>query len=282
MSPYERALLAAVAASPADDGPRLVYADYLDETGRPERAELIRVQCATPADAAHADRLTARADELLQAHGAGWVGLGPTAVATWDRGFPAAVELHLDDFRNLADDLPDLLPWPRLTVTHVAADLLGFLTSPALGCVTGLRAFDAAISAVPFTGAVLDEVEPFLDAARARMAGIELLDLSGCRVTDSLIEVVLPPAAFPALADLDLSNNWLTDAGVVALLAAGVPQRVRRLSLSGNNLSDQSAFELADRLGRAARLEVLDLRDTDISADGRRALAARLGARVVG
>jgi uncharacterized protein (TIGR02996 family) len=38
------ALLAAILAEPKEDTPRLVYADYLDENGQPERAEFIRVQ----------------------------------------------------------------------------------------------------------------------------------------------------------------------------------------------------------------------------------------------
>src|SRR4051794_4771556 len=44
----ESAFLAAVRDAPEDDGPRLVYADWLDEQGDPDlsaRAELIRVQC---------------------------------------------------------------------------------------------------------------------------------------------------------------------------------------------------------------------------------------------
>ena len=41
----ENALLAAVLAAPDDDLPRLVYADWLEENGQPERAEFIRVQC---------------------------------------------------------------------------------------------------------------------------------------------------------------------------------------------------------------------------------------------
>jgi uncharacterized protein (TIGR02996 family) len=45
MSDDERALLRTVIAAPDDDTPRLVYADWLEEHGRPERAELIRVQC---------------------------------------------------------------------------------------------------------------------------------------------------------------------------------------------------------------------------------------------
>lgn len=39
------ALLAEILANPADDVCRLVYADWLDENGQPERAEFIRVQC---------------------------------------------------------------------------------------------------------------------------------------------------------------------------------------------------------------------------------------------
>lgn len=39
------ALLAAVLASPADDLPRLVFADWLDENGSPDLAAFIRVSC---------------------------------------------------------------------------------------------------------------------------------------------------------------------------------------------------------------------------------------------
>jgi uncharacterized protein (TIGR02996 family) len=41
----ELAFLTAICTTPADDTARLVYADWLDEHGRGERAELIRVQC---------------------------------------------------------------------------------------------------------------------------------------------------------------------------------------------------------------------------------------------
>jgi uncharacterized protein (TIGR02996 family) len=37
-------LLRAICENPAEDAPRLVYADWLDENGQPERAEFIRVQ----------------------------------------------------------------------------------------------------------------------------------------------------------------------------------------------------------------------------------------------
>ena len=49
--PEWSALLKAVADSPADDLPRLVAADWLDDRGDPERAEFIRLQCAVEAEA---------------------------------------------------------------------------------------------------------------------------------------------------------------------------------------------------------------------------------------
>jgi uncharacterized protein (TIGR02996 family) len=38
-------LLRAILATPEDDAPRLIYADWLEENGEEERAEFIRVQC---------------------------------------------------------------------------------------------------------------------------------------------------------------------------------------------------------------------------------------------
>ncbi|HVL15136.1 MAG TPA: TIGR02996 domain-containing protein, partial [Gemmata sp.] len=46
----EEAFVAAIVASPADDTPRLVFADWLEENGRPARAELIRLQCRLEPD----------------------------------------------------------------------------------------------------------------------------------------------------------------------------------------------------------------------------------------
>src|SRR5207253_4331362 len=40
----EAALLRAIVERPEDDGVRLVYADWLEEHGQPERADFIRVQ----------------------------------------------------------------------------------------------------------------------------------------------------------------------------------------------------------------------------------------------
>src|SRR5687768_3217999 len=74
----EPALLQAIREAPDDDAPRLVYADWLDEHGRPERAEFVRVcvelirarQAAAargrdPGLAARLDRLEARKADIF-------------------------------------------------------------------------------------------------------------------------------------------------------------------------------------------------------------------------
>ena len=72
------AFVAAVAAAPEDDLPRLVFADWLDENGDPERAEFVRVQCelAKPAvwqDTEFREPLLARMRALLDAHRQQWM-----------------------------------------------------------------------------------------------------------------------------------------------------------------------------------------------------------------
>lgn len=56
--PTDADFLAAVIADPDSDGPRLIYADWLEENGDEARAELIRIQCA----------LAGATDEELEQH----------------------------------------------------------------------------------------------------------------------------------------------------------------------------------------------------------------------
>ncbi len=81
----EQSLLRAVLLSPADDLPRLVLADWLDEHGQPERAEFIRVQVeearfdchhpfapSGPVPWCRRCVLRHRGRRLLTRHGASW------------------------------------------------------------------------------------------------------------------------------------------------------------------------------------------------------------------
>jgi uncharacterized protein (TIGR02996 family) len=100
--PQEQAFLADIREHPEDDAPRLIFADWLEERGKPgdaARAEFIRVQCKLAV--AHITRsprtnLERREWELLAGHREEW--MHPLRAVmplhdddvTFARGFPAA------------------------------------------------------------------------------------------------------------------------------------------------------------------------------------------------
>jgi uncharacterized protein (TIGR02996 family) len=100
MTADERALVQAIITAPDDDLPRLVYADWLDEHGRPERAEFIRVQCefarapADPGRKRDRNALLKRARALSRVHGKQWraelLCLPEVAWGDFHRGFVAS------------------------------------------------------------------------------------------------------------------------------------------------------------------------------------------------
>lgn len=108
----EAALLAAIIAHPDEDTPRLMYADWLDENDRPERAEFIRLQCAVDAD----ETADARAAELEERNRGKWlVGLPQVSGAKWEfnRGFPeiltATGQLFMERYEAFVR-----VPWVRV------------------------------------------------------------------------------------------------------------------------------------------------------------------------
>ncbi len=106
----EKAFLDAIAASPEDDAPRLVFADWLDEHGRPEEAELIRLQCRLDPDRDRFDDPAVnaardRTEELLrplQRAEDRWfksrTGGRVDFVADWRRGFVDTLKLPVQAF----------------------------------------------------------------------------------------------------------------------------------------------------------------------------------------
>src|SRR5262245_48097600 len=94
--------LRAILENPADDGPRLVYADWLQEYGDP-RGEFIRVQCELakfPNPPGEANFFRRRERELARGLTDVWPWpfgkLGdPVITAEWRRGFIAAIKCNL-------------------------------------------------------------------------------------------------------------------------------------------------------------------------------------------
>src|SRR5262245_1043172 len=89
-------LLAAIWEQPHDDTPRLIYADWLEEHGQPERAEFIRVQCELARfeewdESPRKDELAKREKKLTTKHRKTWLATLPAGLKRdrFVRGFPS-------------------------------------------------------------------------------------------------------------------------------------------------------------------------------------------------
>ncbi|MBN9117949.1 MAG: TIGR02996 domain-containing protein [Planctomycetes bacterium] len=112
----EDALLAAILAHSDEDTPRLIYADWLEEHGQPERAEFIRIQCDTTADEAAEER----AAELEERNRTKWLtGLPTFSGARWvfRRGFPERLDVPEELFLERYDAFARV-PWVRSLTVH--------------------------------------------------------------------------------------------------------------------------------------------------------------------
>jgi uncharacterized protein (TIGR02996 family) len=135
----ERALIRAIVADPDSNAPRRVYADWLDEHGRPERAEFIRLQC-------NLQEMHAREQELIERNGDRWISeaYGGTMRATFHRGFPEEGTLRIADFIQNHAQINNHTPLSHLhfygpIAGSRDADLATFARLPALRQVRSLE-----------------------------------------------------------------------------------------------------------------------------------------------
>jgi uncharacterized protein (TIGR02996 family) len=134
------ALLRAVTEQPDDDGPRLIYAEWLAEHGDVDRAEFVQLQCAAaalPPGTARWDDLRQREQKLLGQHREawlqpvrtalglrprgwlGWLGgreLDPLLDARFRRGFVEELHLPAGLFLDHAAELVQQTPLRKLTL----------------------------------------------------------------------------------------------------------------------------------------------------------------------
>lgn len=280
-----------IIANPGDDTPRLVFADWLSEHGREERAEFIRVQVQRSRlprwDAAQV-RLRVREAELLAAHGEAWrAELAKLEGVEWGgfrRGFVA--EAKLASFAALREGAcfeaapveAVSMRWPR----RGEAD--------GLGPFPGLRELAMLGRLVAHEDAERLAASPLLSTLRA-------LDLVGCQIgLEGLRRVVASPhlgrlealwaadnnigdgigaalrtaPALGRLEELDLSESGddgyygyqvCTAGGMAELAAWPGLAGIRRLDLSGHDCRQNQLAELL-RSPNAAGLKELKLQNT--------------------
>jgi uncharacterized protein (TIGR02996 family) len=268
------ALFAAVRAAPDDDLPRLVFADWLDETGHPAnaaRAAYIRLQVDAeghPPGSSDRLELTRRAEELRPSFKDEWDQAfepgdlaGVTAVRR--RGFVDEVQAPIDRTAGLGGPMLDAAPVRTLRLapgewdTAIGASAwvsvhFRFLSriatlqlGPYLGGLAGRsRAYVGFGPTPPVAAALL--ASPWPTALRR-------LELSGNDLDDEWVVWFAPrfkDAVFVrTLVELDLSGNQITDAGAFTLYSAPRLDGLRLLKLTGNRVTPGMVPILRRRFG---------------------------------
>jgi uncharacterized protein (TIGR02996 family) len=135
----EDALLAAICAQPDDDQARLVYADWLEENGKPERGEFIRAQIERARLATVQDprwtKLKKREQALLAADGESWSAALPglkNVECEFVCGFVDSVKMPAAQFVELPSQLWQRTPVRRAVLTEANEVLAQLSASPHL------------------------------------------------------------------------------------------------------------------------------------------------------
>jgi uncharacterized protein (TIGR02996 family) len=240
--PDADAFLRAIIDNPDDDTPRLVYADWLDENGDPERAEFIRVQIALAREPhGHQARqaLIARNESLLRHHRVEWTPRPASGMdVAFHRGFVEEVGAEARAFVAEADELFRLAPVRHVQLRWTSE--LPYERAQLMQAVAGIPHL-ARLRTLGLRGGYIGS-----DGVRAlaveHLGCLDSLDLYDCRVGMRGVRALVEAPWFAGLASLDLRYN---DINAAALHALGVRLndlyrsgllRLRQLLLEGNHL----------------------------------------------
>lgn len=281
------AFISAILNNPDDDTARLVFADWLEEHGEPERAEFIRCQieaAKVPETKRETSEAHKRALTLEAAHGAEWrKSAGVTKhKGRFERGFLANITYFSTEYLGCGDRLLAVEP-ATITLELVSRheddspvtleDVDDLLAAPllvrAITTLTSQGGFGAAL----FTRLIqspdlvrLREISLFedpigLEGVRAIAESpaaftLESLDLNeslqgyGGEETDDIFEAVQLIASTPRFASLKhlgLMFNSLNDRSIAALIESTTLPRTLRVELEDNDYDERFADALAER-----------------------------------
>jgi uncharacterized protein (TIGR02996 family) len=224
-----KAFLDDIVANGDDDTPRLVYADWLDEYGQPERAEFIRAQVELerlPLDSPGRPALEDRADDLLTEFEERWLAPVPAQLLrwTWRRGFLDTVEFvgagSAADMRGLCAAHPlTQTRWSAPEEVLLAAlDVPEVAELPCLHLSSGFRSerFLEALAGrqapANLTGLTLPGAHPAAVAALPCAAGLTRLELDQLYQESDALADALAAGAWPRLSHLRAFWNGVADA----------------------------------------------------------------------
>ena len=292
---HRQAFLDAIIADPDDDMVRLVYADWLEESGTAadlDRARFIRLQIELEGVDADDRRrvISEECNQLIDRHWRKWThGFQPQSTDAayyknvYKRGF--LPYMCLDDrdlndptldtllahepitnfFMRRIDTFPESIAhWKHLPrVRDLSSNGGGknakdLLRSPLL---TGLHAVE---------GGVLDEEDAALIASDPRFAGLRRLKIYG-GLTDRTVELIAQSRNLSRLASFDYSGDLTT---IAALEAVAASPLASRLTFIAPRHTTRLGTRAAELLAGFQRLQGIDLRYQEIGDEGAEQLAS--------
>jgi uncharacterized protein (TIGR02996 family) len=291
--PDESAFIRTILDHPDADGPRLVYADWLEEQGETARAEFIRVQVELshlPIGDPRRDELVKRAEALFKRYRRRWVRRVGTFIrsAEFYGGLVHSVSMTANAFIRYGSRIFDRAPvlvvkldgaapvMERVVATSALVRLRGLnLRNNRLSqehidllaeapLVVGLYSVDLSENYVTNEGAAA------LAASRS-LPALKRIRLEKCQIGSPGLAAIAR-AAWPNLKRLFLSQNEVGETGVAALVGGPLASQLTELDLSRNSLGPASTWVLAQST-RLTALTELDLSWNVLGNGGATALA---------
>jgi uncharacterized protein (TIGR02996 family) len=278
------AFLAAIHDAPEDDAPRLVFADWLDENGEPERAEFIRIQVEMWRERERHEHVTPKLDELFLrqkelficpwADAAKQCGAG--AISTYSRGFPDVLFAPAAVFVEQANNVAVWIgPKTRVHLRECHGMLAAVAREPGLAYVrnltlgtgwreeeftdedvvalfkskflTNLREFrfERSTHSRPLSSKVAIAI-----AGALWLPGLRTLDLTSIPIGNAGVRALAKASHLKSLHGLDLSQTGLSISGVRALCSSRHLTGIEWLNVGGNNLPAEEIAPLVERFGQ--------------------------------
>jgi uncharacterized protein (TIGR02996 family) len=260
--PQEQAFLDDIIAHAGDDTPRLVYADWLEESGEGHRAEFIRVQCqlaGLAADDSRQDGLKEREWELRTVYGGEWAQALPawarTQKLTFCRGFAEKVSVTASQLLKQGRKLFAVAPLRELHLRAAAGRMAEVATSPHL----------ARLTALDFTKTDLPPDDLRALTKSAYVSGLTALSLCQAQLQPEGVQALVRWPQLTRLRRLHLGSNFLDDSAVLGLAGLPSPLALEWLDLANHRPQAHGMRALLAK-GRLANLKHLGLAYADISS----------------
>lgn len=303
----EKAFIEQISAAPHDDAPRLIFADWLEESGAPDRADFIRVQIERQS-LPNWDRrqlpLWVRERALLKDHEPEWRNSLPKIDGvTWGkfrRGFVSSVTItDLARLNTLANECRLVTPVESISINWPGSRAPFDDSSP----IEGLKELTLLDS--PY----LDGDEIDMIAWSPILTTLETLNVGQCNLADDGIrrllnsthlsnlkalrapfnsignnglDAILGSPSLDSLEELDVAEQEsysryeedpvIDESGVLSLVDWPGMNRIRSLNLSGNNIGSAALHALL-QANESRNLQQLVLRDNGLEGAAMEAFA---------